>query len=652
VLLLSPFEGRAGSAEKETYVDQLVIKARSQKLWLERDWQALMHYNPNLLGNGVASLIDDESFFLSKLGKISPQAELESTLRQLFASEADDSQSVGCRFPARLAWLVRSLEIDRALLPQYQCSRLSRWLQNLNADGLTLVFPVSVLNSPASMFGHTFLRFDRKNEKRPDLLAWTVSYAAYTEGDGGLGFALKGLFGGYPGRFGFTPYHARVKAYSDIENRDIWEYELNYSQVEIDRLLLHLWELLPIYADYYFIDENCSYQLLALLDVARPELNLTQQFDLDATPAETVRAITNTDGLLKRVDYRPSLRKVVAARAENLARADQALARGIALGEIPLNNEQFKLRGDKIQAAILELASDYAVYLSAVKINDKKMFEPKAPVNQLLGDIAPNGENSGNGLEEETLLYQLLMARSKIRVEAQEYQVTTPKQRPDQGHRGRRVGFRYGYDEQDHFLQMDLRWAYHDLYDPPSGFTDGAELSFIQPAFRYYADNSHFQLEALDFVSITSAPVREYFIRPYSWEASAGLKRYQLNGDDRPLMGDFRAGFGVSYQLTEASVLSLFANTAIVISDEFDPNIAFGGGGRAEVISTITDSWQMGLYGRAMQYFEGVSQTSYEFGIKQRFTFNRDGAVVLDIAERREFDARFLFTQLSLQLYF
>lgn len=611
-----------------------------------------MHYTPKLLGKGVVSLVDDERFFLSRKGKVSPQSELESTLRQLFISGVDDEKSVICRFPARFGWLSDSLEIDKALLPQHSCGRLNRWLRNLNADGLTLVFPVSVLNSPASMFGHTFLRFDRKNEKRPDLLAWTVSYAAYTEGNTGLGFALKGLFGGYSGRFGFTPYHARVKAYSDIENRDIWEYALNYSQAEIDRVLLHLWELLPTYSDYYFIDENCSYQLLALLDVARPELNLIEKFQLDATPAETVRVITEVDGLLRKVDFRPSLRKVVTARAKKLARADQSLAREIAIGEASLSNNLFNGRSEEVRAAILELASDYAVYLSAVKIKDKRMFEPNAPVNQLLGDIAPNGESSGNGPEEQTLLYELLVARSEINVEPQKYQVVTPKQRPDQGHRGRRVSFRYGYDEQAHFLQMDFRWAYHDLYDPSSGFIGGAELSFIQPAFRYYSEYNHFQLEALDFVSIISAPVRNYFIQPYSWEASAGLKRYQFSEDERPLMGDFRAGFGVSYQLTEASTISLFANTAITVSDAFDPNIAFGGGGRAELISTVTDSWKVGLYGRAMQYFEGITQTSYEFGVKQRFTFNRDGAVIFDIAERREFDEAFLFTQISLQLYF
>jgi hypothetical protein len=50
---------------------------------------------------------------------------------------------------------------------------------------------------------------------------------------------------------------------------------LDLTPVEIDRLLRHAWELQGIYARYFFFDENCSFNLLYLLDVARPSLRLT-----------------------------------------------------------------------------------------------------------------------------------------------------------------------------------------------------------------------------------------------------------------------------------------------------------------------------------------------------------------------------------------
>ena len=73
------------------------------------------------------------------------------------------------------------------------------------------------------------------------------------------------------------PYYRKVREYNDIESRDIWEYKLKLSEEEVSRVLLHLWEMQRAEFDYYFLDENCSYQLLSLLDVAREDLHLTKE---------------------------------------------------------------------------------------------------------------------------------------------------------------------------------------------------------------------------------------------------------------------------------------------------------------------------------------------------------------------------------------
>jgi len=40
-------------------------------------------------------------------------------------------------------------------------------------------------------------------------------------------FAINALIGVYPGMFSIMPYYLKVREYNDLENRDIWEYELN-----------------------------------------------------------------------------------------------------------------------------------------------------------------------------------------------------------------------------------------------------------------------------------------------------------------------------------------------------------------------------------------------------------------------------------------
>jgi hypothetical protein len=50
--------------------------------------------------------------------------------------------------------------------------------------------------------------------------------------------------------------------------------------------------------------------------------------------------------------------------------------------------------------------------------------------------------------------------------------------RPDQGHRSGRAEISYGYENDQHFIQLSLRPALHDLIDPSGGYIDGASLNF------------------------------------------------------------------------------------------------------------------------------------------------------------------------------
>ncbi|OUS02467.1 hypothetical protein A9Q90_09295 [Gammaproteobacteria bacterium 54_18_T64] len=642
--MLFPLHSVAGgsaaeSAEKQG-ARQYVLKARQQQTWLRPEWRVLLHYSPALLTRGERSLVDDSEFFLAPNGKHSRQAELEATLEAFFSSEEDNDQALACRFPARLAWLRRTLDIDETRLPAYQCPALHKWLRKLNADGLSLIFPAALLNSPASMFGHTFLRLDRKAAQKPDLLAWTLNFAAHAGEGRGLGFAYKGLSGAYPGRFTLAPYYQRVKAYSEIENRDIWEYELNYSPQEVRFMLLHLWELLPAYFDYYFIDENCSYHLLALLEVAKPQLNVSQNFYWDATPADTVRALANVPGLIKKVKYRPSLRRHINARVETMSFADQHIAKSLALGELPLTDEKLAVLSPSSQVEVLELAAAYLAYVQA-----------SSHQREYAIDDLPVPVSRGSQRQRDRQ-HHLLTARSAMTAVATPVLVQEPAYRPDQGHGGRRMGWRYGTEASKDYLQFDFRWAYHDLYDPDNGFIKGAQLEFLKPSLRYYPASQNLQLESLDFVDIISAPARTYFIRPFSWRASAALQRYQLEDDERPLLGVFKGGLGLSYAFNKQGLASIFANSQLLTGAELAHGMAFGLGVSAEMTYTMGDKWKAGFYTQLLQYVEGQSETTYQVGGRLRFSVDQESAVLFELTQQRQFSSSFLQAQLSWQGYF
>ena len=84
------------------------------------------------------------------------------------------------------------------------------------------------------MYGHTLLRIDaRDQDERTRLLAYAFNSAAAVQEPNGLTFAVQGLLGGYPGTFSVLPYYVKVREYTDLENRDLWEYELALETHEV-----------------------------------------------------------------------------------------------------------------------------------------------------------------------------------------------------------------------------------------------------------------------------------------------------------------------------------------------------------------------------------------------------------------------------------
>ena len=118
------------------------------------------------------------------------------------------------------------------------------------------------------MFGHTLMTINSKENRKSSargLLDYALNYAAYTGDLDPIRYVLYGLMGGYPGYFSLMAYHTKVREYSDLENRDLWEYRLSLNSEEIERLIHHFWDLMNTTFDYFYLRENCSYHLLSLI---------------------------------------------------------------------------------------------------------------------------------------------------------------------------------------------------------------------------------------------------------------------------------------------------------------------------------------------------------------------------------------------------
>ncbi|MBL3555613.1 MULTISPECIES: DUF4105 domain-containing protein [Marinobacter] len=502
-------------------------------------WLTLVHYQPDRFGDDYSSQADDNDFFLAENGKNSPKAELDATLAAITRPGGGDDHA-RCRFPARDRWLREQLDLSQQ---PADCPGYDEWVEELNTETVTLVFAASYLNSPSSMFGHTFLRLDppQEDEETNLILANTISYAADAAAhDSELLFAYKGIFGGYPGITSIQPYYEKIRLYSDIEHRDLWEYQLNLTQPEVDMMLAHTWEIRDRNFDYYFFDENCAYRLLALIDVARPGTDLLDEVSTHAIPSDTVRWVVDR-GLVEDVYYRPSAATSVSHRIDSLPDDHQILAAAIANGYVNADAPEVQALSDEQRARVLDTTYDYVRYQSEA---DGWPREHAAPLS-----------------------HDLLRERSQIRGVAAQDGAPEPAIRDDQGHdtfRGSLSGGRMG---DRNFTELTLRPAYHDILDPPAGYRTGAQLQFLRLDARLYTDNDELQIEQLTGVEIRSLSPRNQFFSPLSWQVGFGGRRTDT-GTNRVFAPYLEGGAGGSWQLATDTQAFAIATADLEIDDD------------------------------------------------------------------------------------
>jgi len=628
LMSLLPVTAAAGTS----YQDELIDQARANHLAERQEWLDLLHFKPYSYRPGRHSLADDPEFFNAPDGNTDAEAELAATLAAFFSDveETDTVQNPQCRFIARYHWLKDELHFDPVRLPEQSCMRFNQWRASLDPHEITLIFPVSYLNNPASMYGHTLLRVDTGDQdEHTRLLAYTISYAAATDETSGLVFALKGLTGGYAGTFSLAPYYIKVRKYSDIENRDIWEYRLALTPQEIDRLMMHAWELGPTRFDYYFFDENCSYHLLSLLDVARPGLDLTDQFRWWAIPSDTVRAVAEKPGLVSQAVYRPATATVIQQRIRQLDPALRELARDLSQQKVLPNDARVKTQSVTDQARVLELGYEYASY----------------------------EKTSGRGQEIDARYQRdLLLARSRLDVAGQRPAVPVPAVRPDQGHKTARLSVGLGSQDGRNFGEIRVRPSYHDLMDDDGGFTRGAQVQFFDTALRHYQGSDSIRLEHFIPLDIVSLSPRDDFFRPVSWKFNIGLMRDHFAKNDEQLVFQTNGGPGLAYNVPGSndghSVYYGFLEASLNAGKSYQGNYALGAGPSIGWLADLSDRWRVNLQGRALRYGLGDTHDARELVLKQRYTLTRQSALRFDLFRRQEFHDAWNGGMFSLLLYF
>lgn len=583
--------------------DELVIAAREARLHEDPYWLLLGHYRPRWI-DGQKSMIDDPAFFLAADGKYDPAAELEATLRGLFDAPPlnPDERHPVCRFPARYAWLRDRLPIRNELLPVPECEIYQQVYNELKPSTLTLVFPAAYMNSPASMFGHTLLVFDSADQNR--LLAKGVGYAAaVTTGFGPL-FALEGILGMYPGRYAVENYYDKVETYNDIHRRDIWEYELDLTQEEVDRVFRHTWELQNIWSWYYFFDENCAYKLYQLIDVARPGLALSDDPSWFVIPIDTVKFIYSRD-LVRKTEFRPSkatrLIQIHDHLDEPVARRALSIARGREEPALIASDESISL-GDRRLA--LDLSADYAQYLYTEKILPKDEYAVR-----FIG---------------------ILRERSKLGPRDEQDFAIAPPAPPEDGHAAAMIAPGAGIENEHGFLSLRGRVAYHGLLDNDDGFTRGAQIMFLNSEGRWYEEEDRFELRFADVVHVESIAPRTDLFLPVSWRARIGFTQLDRRELEDSMVFSIQTGGGAAWELGRSHLVWTMLESEIHIADRYEDYGAIGPGASVNWMASPSENLKALVQARTAWMYDGDDWWRGEAGAGLDWRYDRERSLRLN----------------------
>ena len=491
--------------------------ARQEKLWHDPQWLALGHYEKKYFSYTSPFT---EGLFLDPDGANSPEKELVKTIELLYG---DNDQKLQCRYLARAQWLNQFLRIDtRDILP---CEERQAWKKQLNVKGVSLIFAASDMGNASSSFGHTFLKLiNPENAANKELIDYGINYAADADPREGALYPIKGLFGLYTARFTLLPYHQKIREYINLEGRDIWEYHFNFTPEETDFLVNHLIEMENARAPYYFFSDNCSYQILKTLEVVRPNLNLSQEFQYFTIPIDTVKKLTRVPSPLfvdrkfkksLKTDYLESFAKLGVLQKKALDIAVDKLA-------IP----------DDYELAGLEKAQ---VYETAMKYYSLRAFTTQK--------------------DYDAEKYQLFLKRASMGIIAGADIISKPEA-PEESHDSSALYFGMGQtevrNEKISYTSLKFRHALHDLEQQDFGTVTVSQNEMATFEARYFhtengdKDFHLYKFTTLNLINLN--PVTQ-LDKNFSWKFRAELVNDMVDLTHDTFSSDVEASGGYSYDL-------------------------------------------------------------------------------------------------------
>jgi hypothetical protein len=305
-------------------------------------------------------------------------------------------------------------------------------------------------------------------------------------------------------------------------------------------------------------------------------------------------------GLVKQVVYRPAVLNQMNHKRLMMSHAERRIFEKMVQGRVRPEQSIFSDLSVRSKALLLNAYMDYLQYKGMQNEADRqKVNIPRS----------------------------VLLARSRLQfVSTEDDWITQFSSPPDLGHGADRVRFGSGFNDDEGFLELAYRPAYHDLMARDVGYDKDSEIIFLDFKFRYFFESERLTLDRAKILAITAInPYDPLFAKP-SWRLA--LEIDTLRDRDCNYCNSFKGNFGggLSYRPKYFSPLLLysFVDVKTEFSGDLDKDYRLGGDVEIGAFYDLSENWKIKLFGAYQVFVLGDDNDFFAAGFESRFALSQN----------------------------
>jgi len=580
------------------YTDALVERSQNLKLSEHPVWHKLVHYEETSFElHKYGSAIQDGDFFNARDGSTNPESELEATIRGLMKplENIDADNHTQCKFPARFSWLKKTLNISPAAIPLVECSAFHEWTLHDSIKSVSIVYASGFLGNPASYYGHILLKLNSEDSNgNARLFDPSVNFGAIVPPDeDALTYMIKGIFGGYDGGFSQVDYYFHNHNYGELELRNLWEYEINLTQSEVDFVVAHAWEVLRKPYTYYFFRQNCAYRLAEILEVV-DGVSIVPSNPLFTLPRALLQNMVGSKirgkPLVRDVKFRPSREARFYDKFDALNELEKKEINSILDGSNQLGSTQYNGLSTQSKSKVVDALIDYYQF---------------GKVAELLSE--EDADESYHAMIKER--FRLPLSDSK-----KSRSVISP---PHSGRKSSQIRFGLSFNESlGDGSSLFLRPAYYDVLDATSGQVKNSALSMGELKLFLKPESVHISyLDILKIESINSVYSKPSVDTGSAWNIKLGISQKNLSCLNC-LVARFEGDYGYTKNINRNVLMGIYGGGGVQDNQEGSGNAFI----RASIFShvQINDGLNMKLHFELPKQIDGSDGMSSNYILETR----------------------------------